>query len=101
MLEALTVGRGGKETLTPLGVHLSTLPVDVRIGKLILLGAMFNVLDEALTIAATLSYRSPFLSPIAKREEADASKRSFALGQSDHLTALQAYQEYEAQGSAR
>jgi hypothetical protein len=50
-----------------------------RVGKLILLGAMFGVADEALTIAATLSYRSPFLSPPQKREEADAAKRSFAV----------------------
>jgi len=74
LLEALTLDRSGKESLTPLGVHLSTLPVDVRIGKLILFGAMFDVLDEALTIAATLSYRSPFLSPISKREEADQAR---------------------------
>ena len=50
-LEALTINTK-EESLTPLGVHLSTLPVDVRIGKLILFGAMFNVVDEALTIAA-------------------------------------------------
>jgi HrpA-like RNA helicase len=34
------------ENLTALGVHLSTLPCDCRIGKLILLGAMFGVADE-------------------------------------------------------
>lgn len=32
-----------REELTPLGTHLSTLPVDARIGKLILFGAMFGV----------------------------------------------------------
>jgi HrpA-like RNA helicase len=56
----------GSESLTPLGVHLSLLPVDVRIGKLILLGAIFGVCDECLTIAAVLSYRSPFLSPLSR-----------------------------------
>jgi len=35
-----------REELTPLGTHLSTLPVDARIGKLILFGAMFGVADE-------------------------------------------------------
>ena len=44
--------------LTPLGYHLAQLPVDVRIGKLMLFGAMFRCLDAALTIAACLSYRS-------------------------------------------
>jgi HrpA-like RNA helicase len=48
-LDALDVGDGG-EQLTALGVHLSTLPVDVRIGKLILLGTIFGVVDETLTM---------------------------------------------------
>lgn len=32
-----------------------------RIGKLMLFGAIFRCLDPALTIAATLSYKSPFV----------------------------------------
>ncbi|CAK0911822.1 unnamed protein product [Prorocentrum cordatum] len=93
-LDALDVGDGG-EKLTALGVHLSTLPVDVRIGKLILLGTIFGVVDETLTIAAALSYRSPFLSPFDQRDAADAAKRSFTVGQSDHLAVLKAYTEFD------
>jgi hypothetical protein len=101
-LEALTVDSAtGAESLTALGTHLSSLPVDCRVGKLMLLGAMFGCADEALTIAATLSYRSPFLSPPQKRDEADRAKHLFATGQSDHLTALRAYQECDAAGSRR
>ena len=101
-LEALTVEpTTGTEGLTALGTHLSALPVDCRVGKLMLLGAMFGCGDEALTVAATLSYRSPFLSPPQKREEADRAKHLFATGQSDHLTALRAYQECDAAGSRR
>ena len=33
--------------LTPLGVHLSALPVDVRIGKMILYGALFRCAHAA------------------------------------------------------
>ncbi len=51
-----------KESLTPLGWHLACLPVDVRIGKLMLLGAIFRCLDPALTIAASLAFKSPFVS---------------------------------------
>jgi hypothetical protein len=54
-----------------------------------------------LTIAATLSYRSPFMSPPQKREEADAAKHRFATHQSDHLTALKAYNECDVQGGKR
>jgi ATP-dependent RNA helicase DHX57 len=80
--------------LTPLGFHLASLPVDVRIGKLLLFGAVFCCLDSALTIAAALSYRSPFLSPFGKREEAQRKKLSFAMRNSDHLATLRAYQAW-------
>ncbi|KAI4874272.1 hypothetical protein NFI96_028451, partial [Prochilodus magdalenae] len=79
------------ETLTPLGWHLACLPVDVRIGKLMLLGAIFRCLDPALTIAASLAFKSPFVSPWDKREEANERKLSFSLANSDHLALLQAY----------
>ncbi|KAK7896352.1 hypothetical protein WMY93_021677 [Mugilogobius chulae] len=59
------------ERLTPLGYHLACLPVDVRIGKLMLFGAIFRCLDPALTIAASLAFKSPFVSPWDKREEAN------------------------------
>lgn len=51
-----------EEKLTPLGYHLACLPVDVRIGKLMLFGAIFRCLDPALTIAASLAFKSPFVS---------------------------------------
>lgn len=67
-----------EEELTPLGRHLAQLPVDVRIGKLLLLGTMFECLAPICTIAAALSFKSPFVAPIDRREEADLARRSFA-----------------------
>ncbi|EDW62832.1 putative ATP-dependent RNA helicase DHX57 [Drosophila virilis] len=85
-----------EDQLTPLGHHLSALPVDVRIGKLMLYGAIFQCLDSVLTIAACLSNKSPFVSPLNKRVEADKRKRQFALDHSDHLTVLNAYRKWLA-----
>uniref|UniRef100_A0A3Q3IX66 Putative ATP-dependent RNA helicase DHX57 n=1 Tax=Monopterus albus TaxID=43700 RepID=A0A3Q3IX66_MONAL len=79
------------EKLSPLGYHLACLPVDVRIGKLMLFGAIFRCLDPALTIAASLAFKSPFVSPWDKREEANEKKLAFAVANSDHLALLQAY----------
>lgn len=47
-----------------------------------------------LTIAACLSYKSPFVSPFNKRSEADKRKKSFAICNSDHLTVLRAYKKW-------
>ncbi|XP_069688827.1 putative ATP-dependent RNA helicase DHX57 [Periplaneta americana] len=80
--------------LTPLGRHLAALPVDVRIGKLMLLGSIFCCVDSALTIAACLSYKSPFVAPFAKKEQADIRKKEFATANSDQLTVLKAYKSW-------
>lgn len=59
----------GLEELTPLGTLLAQLPVDPRIGKMMLFGAIFRCLESTLVIAASLAFRSPFFSPFDKRAE--------------------------------
>jgi len=84
-----------------LGYHLAALPVDARIGKMLLFASIFGCLDPILTISASMSCRSPFVSPFDKRDEADAAKRKFAVQMSDHLTLLKAYDGYVQCGSMR
>ncbi|CAG4961770.1 unnamed protein product [Colias eurytheme] len=81
--------------LTALGKHLASLPVDVRIGKLMLFGAIFCCVDSALTMAAFLSHKSPFVAPFGKKTEADAKRREFACSNSDQLTTLRAYKKWQ------
>ncbi|XP_041981256.1 putative ATP-dependent RNA helicase DHX57 [Aricia agestis] len=81
--------------LTALGKHLAELPVDVRIGKLMLFGAIFCCVDSALTMAAFLSHKSPFVAPFGKKSEADAKRREFAMSNSDQLTTLRAYRRWQ------
>ncbi|XP_021892463.1 DExH-box ATP-dependent RNA helicase DExH1 isoform X1 [Carica papaya] len=84
------------EELTPLGSHLCTLPLDPNIGKMLLIGAIFKCLNPALTIAAALAHRDPFVLPINRKEEADAAKRSFAGDScSDHIALLKAFEGYK------
>ncbi|CAB3221246.1 unnamed protein product [Arctia plantaginis] len=83
------------QALTALGRHLAALPVDVRIGKLILFGAIFCCVDSALTMAAFLSHKSPFVAPFGKKAEADAKRREFACFNSDQLTTLRAYRKWQ------
>lgn len=66
------------QNLYLVGCHLCTLPVDPNIGKMLLMGAIFQCLNPALTIAAALAHRDPFVLPLNRKEEADAAKRSFA-----------------------
>lgn len=95
----------GQERLTALGAHLANLPLEVRLGKLVLFGAAFGpaALDAALTIAAAVTSRPPFLAPLGRQDEADKAKKRFAdqmaggpLGRSDHLAVLAAYREWDS-----
>ncbi|KAK4582595.1 hypothetical protein RGQ29_025695 [Quercus rubra] len=84
------------EELTPLGCHLCTLPLDPNIGKMLLMGSIFQCLNPALTIAAALAHRDPFVLPINRKEEADEAKRSFAGDScSDHIALLKAFEGWK------
>ena len=67
--------------LTPLGQHLARLPVDVRLGKMLVLGAMFGCLDPVTTAVAVLSTKSPFVSAVERRTEVDNAKKVFLAPQ--------------------
>uniref|UniRef100_UPI003AAEB046 ATP-dependent RNA helicase DHX29 isoform X1 n=1 Tax=Centroberyx gerrardi TaxID=166262 RepID=UPI003AAEB046 len=77
--------------LTPLGQHLASLPVNVKIGKMLIYGAILGCLDPIATIAAAITEKSPFSTPMHRREEANLAKAALALANSDHLTIYNAY----------
>jgi len=79
------------EELTALGRQLAKLPLDVYLGKLLLLGCMHQCIDVAVTIAAIISSKSPFISPFGQRAEADTVKLGYQRGDSDLLTTWNAY----------
>lgn len=79
------------EEITHLGRHLSKMPLDVHMGKFLLVATLFKCLDPALTIAAALNSKSPFMKPFGKELEADRAKQSFKLGDSDFLTIANAF----------
>lgn len=69
------------EEITPMGRILSKLPMDVHLGKFLLIAALFRCLDPALTIAATLNGKSPFVAPFGLEHQAGVAKSSFKIGQ--------------------
>ncbi|KAG5463106.1 MAG: hypothetical protein BJ554DRAFT_1712 [Olpidium bornovanus] len=73
----------------------AAIPADIRISKMLIYGSVFHCLRPMLTIAACLSSRSPFMSPMEKREEAKAARDKFATGKSDLLTAAAAYDAWD------
>ena len=85
------------KNLTALGRVLLQLPVDAAMGKLCLYGSFFRCLDSALTLAAVLGNRDPFLAPPTAREEANVVKDSWSLNafRSDVLAVVAAYTAWD------
>uniref|UniRef100_A0A0E0GTP3 RNA helicase n=1 Tax=Oryza nivara TaxID=4536 RepID=A0A0E0GTP3_ORYNI len=92
------------ENLTDLGRYLSMLPVDPKLGKMLIMGAVFRCIDPILTVVAGLSARDPFLLPQDKRDLAGTAKSRFsAKDYSDHMALVRAYEGWkdaEREGSA-
>ena len=86
--------------LTTLGYHLSRVPADLRLAKLMIYGAMFNCLENCLTIAAILTVRSPFVSPQHTRDEAKTVRLSFARNHGDLVGDLMAYEQWNQRRKA-
>ncbi|KAJ3122237.1 hypothetical protein HK100_012073 [Physocladia obscura] len=80
--------------LTELGRKLSVLPVDVRLGKMLLFACIFKCLDPVLTIAATLSLgKSPFLMQFDVSSFVNPAKQYFS-GESDLLAISRAFDSW-------
>ncbi|XP_041825881.1 ATP-dependent RNA helicase DHX29 isoform X2 [Melanotaenia boesemani] len=77
--------------LTPLGHHLASLPINVKIGKMLIYGAILGCLEPIATIAAAITEKSPFSTPMNSKDEANLAKAALALANSDHLTIYNAY----------
>ncbi|KAM3567167.1 hypothetical protein VYU27_010682, partial [Nannochloropsis oceanica] len=86
------VPKGDELRITPLGRHLAALPCPVRLGKMLIYGALLGVLTPALAIAACMLVRNPLLSLQFRedRQEVETARvRRLAIGgscgKSDHL----------------
>ena len=81
-------GAGGDTRLTDTGRKLAELPVDPRLGRMILAAGDNGCVREVLIITAALAIQDPRERPADAREAADAMHRRFAEPGSDFLAFL-------------
>jgi len=48
------------EKLTTIGHMLSHLPVDISLGKMLIMGSLFDQVEPVLSMASALSVQTPF-----------------------------------------
>ncbi|KAH0950534.1 hypothetical protein HN011_001845 [Eciton burchellii] len=86
------------EDLTELGSHLLDLPIEPRLGKMLLYAVVLKCLDPILTIVCSLAYKDPFILPSqpSQKRALAAARKKFATGTySDHMVVLRAFQSWQ------
>ncbi len=86
-----------RNELTDIGWALAKLPIDPRIGRMILQGAEENVLDDVLILAAALSIQDPRERPMDKADAADQAHARFRDENSDFVAFLNLWNAYNEQ----
>jgi ATP-dependent helicase HrpA len=81
--------------LTPVGSTLAKLPVDPRLGRVLLTAHELGVMSEALVIVSALSVEDPRERPIEKREAADQAHAEFKSEESDFMVLLNIWRWFE------
>ncbi|KAG9343499.1 hypothetical protein JZ751_013665, partial [Albula glossodonta] len=81
------------DELTPLGRILAKLPIEPRLGKMMIMGCIFNVGDAMCTISAASCFPEPFIN---EGKRLGFVHRNFAGSRfSDHVALLSVFQAWD------
>ncbi len=86
---------GDNRNLTEIGRQLAKLPIDPRIGRMILGAKQENCLNEVLIIASALSIQDPRERPLDAQQAADTAQRQFSDENSDFLSFVKLWNFYQ------
>ena len=81
--------------VTPLGRQLAKLPLDPRVGRMILAARDNAALTEVLIIASALSVQDPRDRPLEAQDAADNAHKKFADDKSEFLSYLKIWKWFE------
>ncbi|HEY6739772.1 MAG TPA: ATP-dependent RNA helicase HrpA, partial [Actinopolymorphaceae bacterium] len=91
---------GSGNRLTPLGRKLAQLPIDPRLGRMILEAEKNNCVDEVLVITAALSIQDPRERPTDHQAAADQKHARFKDKDSDFMSYLMLWRYLQEQQKA-
>ncbi|MDG9881571.1 ATP-dependent RNA helicase HrpA [Pseudomonas sp. GD04058] len=83
--------------LTPLGRQLARLPVDPRLGRMLLEGAKQGSLQEVLIVASALSVQDPRERPPERQQAADQAHAQWKDADSDFAALVNLWRGFEEQ----
>ncbi|KAB7501327.1 putative ATP-dependent RNA helicase DHX34 [Armadillidium nasatum] len=83
-----------EETLTPIGQLLSQLPLDISLGKMLIMGSLFHQLGPVLSLTAAMSVQSPFTNRAYRDPDCVQLNKEFISSHGDPFTLLLVYREW-------
>lgn len=86
-----------RHQLTALGRELARLPIDPRLGRMILAARRFGCLADVLIVASALALQDPRERPLEVQQAADEKHRRFRDERSDFLGYLRLWDWWHAQ----
>lgn len=86
-----------QKQLTETGRQLARLPIDPKVGRMVLAAHQLGSLAELLVIASALSVQEPRERPHEKQQAADERHKAFSDERSDFLAYLKLWREYHRQ----
>lgn len=89
-----------REDLSDMGRRLARIPVDPRLGRILLAGVDEDCFDEASILAAALAIPDPRERPADRRDAADQAHARFRHPESDFLGLLELWRQIEEQRGA-
>ncbi|MFT5710079.1 MAG: ATP-dependent helicase HrpA [Halioglobus sp.] len=90
----------GAGKLTEVGKAMARLPVDPRLGRMVLAASKHGVLEEMLVITSALTVQDPRERPADKQQQSDQMHARFAHEKSDFMAWLNLWKYYEEQRQA-
>ncbi|WP_252273843.1 ATP-dependent RNA helicase HrpA [Pseudomonas subflava] len=81
--------------LTPLGRQLARLPIDPRLGRMVLEAAKLGSLDEILIVASALSVQDPRERPMDRQQAADQAHAQWKDVDSDFAALINLWRGFE------
>lgn len=84
--------------ITDLGRKMAELPLDPAPAKMLVAAIQLGCSEEVVTIVSMLAVPSVFYRPKERLEESDAAREKFFVPESDHLTLLNVYSQWKANG---
>jgi ATP-dependent helicase HrpA len=83
-----------RNELTRIGHQLARLPVDPKLGRMVIAAVEEDCVEEVLIIASALAIQDPRERPMDKAQEADAAHAPFRDEQSDFLSYLKLWDAF-------